>query len=837
MSELSKVWGEVTLLLEQGISVIAVRDKDGKNHRGDLVIAKSPIGKWKEFQERIVTKDELWKTMEHHDTCAIGIVCGKISGNIEVVDIDVKYKPGIDAILFKDLQSFFPDLYEKLRINKTPSGGYHIIYRVSGNPVPGNLKLAGRIATEEELQAQISRGVKRPNKEINFLETRAEGGYILAPPSLGYATHRDKTIPVITWEERCSIINLCESYTEIIQEAPKPKPTKQESSIYTENPFEHFNNDCDPVQLMQKFGYSFSHQNSKFIWFTRPDKKTGVSISWNLQKRIFYVFTTSTELKPNTGYHPASILSELEFGGDKSKTFFWLINNGYGKHTKQYEQRVIKQRTSTPGIIPKNLSNEAKEVLQAAQIAYQEDHPYGVFWELDEDDKLRIDREGLYRVSYGLGFRIHEQDIVRIVGCFIHNINDREYFDIIKDYIKEEDASYYNDICNTYESFIQKSGSFTISRLRLLDTENIVTDSEHRAYKFFKNDIVLITEYGTEIIPYSSLDNELIWHKKVIQRDWQPFAPDKCKYTEFLSLACGLSDQIKKVIGYLVHDYKGENTGYIITLTEICPDPKGGGGSGKNIFGNLLRLATNVHTVSGTQVQLNEKFLQSWKRQRVMFLADVPKKFDFEFLKEISTGYGTLKRLFKDEEALSPEEMPKLLINTNFSFDASDGGLKRRIIPIEFTDFFTKCGGVDVHFGCMFPSGWTEQDYVGFDHFIIECLQSYFKCKGKIIATELSDTGWEKQFIQKFGETTYNFINEHINSWLQDVHINSENFNRQYNLYMTENNVKKNFEFSSILMNRSLSEYCSRHFIDFDKQVSYRDHEGTLFKGRRFAKK
>lgn len=833
---LQNIWGTIESLLSDGVSVIPVRDKEEKTS-SRVYAAKSAYHSWKEYQSRIATKDELWKAMEDAGTEAIAMITGKVSGNMEVIDIDVKYKLGIDAILFADISNFYPDLWERLKIHKTPSGGYHIIYRVSSGTIPGNMKLAGRNTTKEEQEADLAAGKKRPNKTANFIETRGEGGYVLAPPSMGYSEHRGKEIPVITWEERCSLINLCETYNEIIKQAAPVRATKTEDSIYSVNPFEDYNERCDAVSLMQEYDWKFIRENSQFIWFTRPGKDSGVSASFNKTKRVFFIFTSSTDLEENTGYNPATFLAHARFSGDKSKCFHWLINNGYGSLKKSYEASLVKRYTASPGVVPSALSPDAKQALKDAQIAYQEEHPFGVFWEYDEDGKVKIDREGIYKVSHGLGFRLHDQDIVRISGIFIYDCSEMEYFDAIKAYIKEEDASSYNDICNSYESFIQKSGKFTISRLRLLDTTPVIADTENKSYRFFKNDMVVVTESIIDIIPYSAVPNNLIWHKKVIQRDWEPFPPSSCKYTEFLKLACGISQQLKKVIGYLVHDFKGENTGYIITLTEICPDPKGGGGSGKNIFGNLLRLATNVHTVSGTQVQLNEKFLQSWKRQRVMFLADVPKKFDFEFLKEISTGYGTLKRLFKDEEALSPEEMPKLLVNTNFSFDASDGGLKRRIIPIEFTDFFTKCGGVDVHFGCMFPSGWSQEDYTGFDHFITECLQEYFKCKGKIRATELSDTGWEKQFIQKFGEVTYRFIQEHINTWLQDTHINSESFNRQYNIYMVENNVKKNFEFSSILMNRALDEYCSRHNIIFDKQVSYRDYAGTLFKGRKFSKK
>src|SRR5690606_41944936 len=55
--------------------------------------------------------------------------------NLELIDIDSKYYEGISIKLFKEIKSLRPDLYDKLRVHKTPSGGYHILYRIAdGEP-------------------------------------------------------------------------------------------------------------------------------------------------------------------------------------------------------------------------------------------------------------------------------------------------------------------------------------------------------------------------------------------------------------------------------------------------------------------------------------------------------------------------------------------------------------------------------------------------------------------------------------------------------------------------------------------------------------------------------
>lgn len=105
-SFLQPVWSAIEKYIDSGISVIPVRDKDE-----GMKPAKSPYGSWKRFQSEIISKDELFELMDsRYNTTAIGIVGGKVSGNLEIIDIDVKYNPGIDAILFTDIKDLYPSI-------------------------------------------------------------------------------------------------------------------------------------------------------------------------------------------------------------------------------------------------------------------------------------------------------------------------------------------------------------------------------------------------------------------------------------------------------------------------------------------------------------------------------------------------------------------------------------------------------------------------------------------------------------------------------------------------------------------------------------------------------
>ncbi|MDQ1139461.1 bifunctional DNA primase/polymerase [Pedobacter agri] len=833
MITLSQVWSHVETFLADGISLIPVRDKDEKNKYGEVLVAKSTYGKWKEFQTRRMDKTELWRAMEERDTTAVAIICGKVSGNMEVIDIDVKYNPGIDAILFADLQSFYPDLFAKLRIHKTPSGGYHIIYRVDeSHPVPGNLKLAGRMATDQEIQAQLDRGLKRPNKEVNFLETRAEGGYILAPPSLGYSVHQDHPIPLLSWEERCSIIRLCESYTTIIKEAPKPTLTKKEDEWYDENPFEHYNRTVNPTQVVADFGWKYLRENAQFIWYTRPDKQRGVSLSWNKQKHIFYVFTSSTELQANKGYHPSTIMAELGFAGDKKQAYKWLTDNGFGIVKPSVEASVVKKAAHAGKGLPSNFSDNAKQLLEQQTEQLKKDHPYGEFIKYDyESEKLTVSYESLLYVAKMLGLYNYEGLVVHVVDHTIELISDRKFQDILKAYIKAEEVEEYEKLCDVFEKFLKENTKYVSSRLPLLPEEKICRDSRSECFKFYKNGYLHITPYKMDFTDYSKFD-KLVWTDKIQDRNWT----DKTggRFVEYLNLALVKPDAAKPILGYLSHEFKDETTGYIIVLTEACKDPKLGGGSGKNVFCNLLKLTTTYLSKPGGQGKFDEKFFQVWNNQKVFGISDLPKNFDFKAFKEPATGSFIQKKLYKDEIEVPVEKTPKFIMQTNYSFTDSDGGLIRRIIALEFTDFFTKCGGLDVHFGVHFPKGWTDQDYAGFDNYIAECIQVWMKGNCKLKPTELTEQGWLKKFELNYGEVASGFIVDCFNDIIADGEITNERFKKLISDYNNENNIPKHYEAKYKSISDGLAYYCENFGIEVKTDQTIRTSQVSTAKGRKF---
>jgi radical SAM superfamily enzyme YgiQ (UPF0313 family) len=178
---------------------------------------------------------------------AVGMVCGKPSGNVEVIDIDEKYS--LDGKLFENYKRLIHEidssLLSKLVVQKTKNGGYHFIFRCS--VIGGNSKLANRQTTDEEkadtykkvyegelLKGKDDTGAKEvaQKSKINdkvrvLIETRGIGGQIVCYPSVGYSLiHGDfYSINEITPEERDVLMGIARQFNEVMDLVIVPSKT------------------------------------------------------------------------------------------------------------------------------------------------------------------------------------------------------------------------------------------------------------------------------------------------------------------------------------------------------------------------------------------------------------------------------------------------------------------------------------------------------------------------------------------------------------------------------------------------------------------------------------
>ena len=320
---------------------------------------KTPLITWTPYKSSRI-KEEVVEDLFNR-AGGLGIICGAISGDLEVIDVDTKYD--LTGSLWDELRGLLednlPELYSRLVIAQTKSGGYHIYYRCSS--VGGNSKLANRLTTETEKQNtynfEIERGstaekAKRASendKQRVLIETRGEGGYVIAPPTPSYTYLQGDpcNIPTITPAEREVIFSISQSFNELEEVKPKVStPTASSSSSTELTPFEDYNLRGDVVALLVSKGWSTINQQGQRINLLRPgqtDSKT--SGNFHIEKRVLRVFSSSTEFNSEKGYSPSQVFSLLECKEDSKLTYRRLLDLGYGKPYKAEDINPTQVKT------------------------------------------------------------------------------------------------------------------------------------------------------------------------------------------------------------------------------------------------------------------------------------------------------------------------------------------------------------------------------------------------------------------------------------------------------------------------------------------------------------
>ena len=273
------------------------------------------IGKWKTYRDRLPTEIEVetWFSNSHDALC---IVCGKVSGNLEVLDFDHQ---GELFPVWKD--RIDPELFAKLVIEQTPSGGFHVAYRAV-SPICGNIKLA--------------QGKRENDKLVTLIETRGEGGLFLCAPSEGYKLVQNsfEALPVISDEERedllCAAFLLNEHAPEVKNE---PVPLGMTGNFVI-RPGDDFNARGDFRSLLLRHGWTPLHKAGNNEYFRRPGKTSGgQSASFNGD--VFYVFSSNAAPFEPGAYSPFNAYAILEHGGDFTAAANALLEAGFGKAAEQ----------------------------------------------------------------------------------------------------------------------------------------------------------------------------------------------------------------------------------------------------------------------------------------------------------------------------------------------------------------------------------------------------------------------------------------------------------------------------------------------------------------------
>lgn len=288
---------EIVSYLMSGLACLPAKDKfpyfssrEGKTEDG-----RSLKRVWEEYQTKFPSLDVFYENT-HEQVC---VICGKISGNLEVIDIDNKWDRTEEVLRY--LLDVDETLDLNLVVNRTKNHGFHLLYRCE--VIDGNQKLA-RFSTNKQ----------------TVIETRGEKGLIIAPPSEGYETIRGSmsSIPVITQEQRLILLEAARGFDEV-PVVEKPKYEYKDSSNTISGRFNAVQGvDEMAKEVLREAGWRFFGRNG----VTRPGKKFGLSATWGYWPApfMFYVFSSNAHpFESMHAYSPYQIIELIKFNGDWEK--------------------------------------------------------------------------------------------------------------------------------------------------------------------------------------------------------------------------------------------------------------------------------------------------------------------------------------------------------------------------------------------------------------------------------------------------------------------------------------------------------------------------------------
>lgn len=300
---------------------------------------KQPTINWTKYQTQPMSDEAIDKYFKNVHGIAM-LTGGK--SMIECLDLDIKYD--VTGDLMDRLKNKLPEsLLRKMWVQKTPSGGYHWIFKTE--VVEPNQKLANRLTTAEEKHKvyiesfnnintrKMALNIAQQHKCLVLLETRGgdkekAGGYFLLAPTKGYEKVYGK-LNKITPEERDVLFTACRSFNEYTEPERKQKLYKYKN--YDINPFDNYNENGDSLSLLLDNGWGVVSESGNSVRLKRPGSPNSKSSAlFDKETKIFNVFSTSTAFDVGVGYTPVNVFIKIVADDDTQVAYDELISQGFG---------------------------------------------------------------------------------------------------------------------------------------------------------------------------------------------------------------------------------------------------------------------------------------------------------------------------------------------------------------------------------------------------------------------------------------------------------------------------------------------------------------------------
>ncbi|MFJ8995559.1 phage/plasmid primase, P4 family [Streptomyces sp. NPDC102279] len=408
-----------------GCSVVAVR-ADG---------SKRPQGSWQAAQTERATEEQLHALFaEGHP--GIGIICGAISGNLEMLELEGR---AVDEGILNQLAEIFlgsglGELWQRVAtgwLERSPSGGLHFHYRIDGTPVPGNTKLASRLAREDEYtDDERDLKARHPHKKIlrGLIETRGEGGFVVTAPSYGtvHASGRPyellsggpESMPGLTADEHQAVHAICRMIDAVPSDdvakvepannaAGQPPLDEAAAFLFSGGgggfpeggltPGDDFEQRATWSDILTPHGWKLMFVSGQTTYWQRPGKtgrEPSATTGRAMDRDRLYVFTTSTEFEAERPYTKFGAYTLLNHAGDHSAAARTLRRQGYGTPAPE----PVRHLTAVPN--PTSHPVDGTAALNVHQHPAAEQDTPGTYTRTDDGNALRLIDEHEEEIRY-----------------------------------------------------------------------------------------------------------------------------------------------------------------------------------------------------------------------------------------------------------------------------------------------------------------------------------------------------------------------------------------------------------------------------------------------------
>jgi hypothetical protein len=335
---------------------------------------KRPLVQWTPYQYKMVRLDEVDSLFRNH--YGICVVCGEISGGLEIIDFDMQGK--CYEQWANQIKTVNPPLFESLVIERSQSGGLHVAYRCIGLGTR-NETLAVIIETVPDDSPVARYGKTFKPKTVagqwviamTGIETRCNGGICVIAPTPKYSVIQGDwtNLPTISRTERDFLIETARSFNQatLTNTAPTaptnnlPRPHVEKRYCTEKKPWEdyHERGRENFKKLLEKHGWQFARNDKEGNERWMRPGSTRESATLFLESPVFYIHSTNCTLPANS-YSLFYVFAHMEHGDDLKAATKELARLGYGEPLRTEPVELNNFLTGSPAPLQEDEPEESE---------------------------------------------------------------------------------------------------------------------------------------------------------------------------------------------------------------------------------------------------------------------------------------------------------------------------------------------------------------------------------------------------------------------------------------------------------------------------------------------